>query len=198
MTTSTLGTIVRLQVQRSPIKIGARGLRRYSPEVIAPVVELRVDQRGATGLTADGELILDVHHANHPQTRDAKARGGLTFIGTGDYVALRARYGGRLADGIAAESILIEAAAGLAGRAFAADQVRIRTADGVVDLHQTRVAEPCVEFTRFCLDQDPSTTVGPDVTQGLIDLGDGARGYRTVASGTAVIRIGDVLELHPD
>ena len=183
-------TVVRLQVQREPLKPGKAPLREYRPEPITAVSELRVEPRGAHGIGPDGEVILDVHHQDHPRTRNPKGRGGLTFLGTQDYVALRERYGPHLADGIAGESILVDGA--VAGRTIPLTVV-LRTRDGELLLEQVRVADPCVEFTRFCLRRGPDTPVDDAVRQGLKDLDNGARGYRAVPAAVGLIGIGDTL-----
>jgi len=81
--------IVRLQVQRGPVKIGKALLRWYEPAAIVLVTTLLAEPRGVQGVTADGEVVLDVHHRDHPQSRDRKGKAGILFMGTGDYVALR-------------------------------------------------------------------------------------------------------------
>ena len=108
--------IIRLQVQRSPVKVGKAPLRHYEPAALVSVDSITASPCGVRGLTADGEVILDVHHQDHPQSRDPEGDTGILFMGTGDYVALRQRYGDHLVDGIAGETVLLEAPDGLAGR----------------------------------------------------------------------------------
>jgi hypothetical protein len=186
--------ILRLQVQRGPLKIGRAPLRRYEPAALVPVERLLAEPRGVRGIAADGEEILDVHHTEHPQTRDRKGRGGILFMGTGDYAALRARYGDHLVDGIAGETILLDAPVGLAGRRLPAT-AKITTADGPLELRAVRPAEPCIEFSRFCLRREPSPVVDEVLKGTLIDLDDGARGYRSISSGEGTIAIGDVVTI---
>lgn len=186
--------IVRLQVQTDPLKPGRAPLRRYDPTPIESVPRLEVSSQGVVGLGRGLGRLLDVHHVDHPATRDPRGRGGVSIMGTGDYAALRARYGEHLVEGIAGETILVEAPDGLAGLAMP-DAITVRTAAGPLVLQQVRVAEPCVEFARFCLRQEPSATVGDDIKQALVDLGDGARGYRAVAAGEGVLALGDVVDL---
>ena len=61
--------IVRLQVQRGPVKIGNAPLRWYEPAAIAAVTTLLAEPRGVRGVTAEGEVVLDVHHRDHPESR---------------------------------------------------------------------------------------------------------------------------------
>jgi len=186
--------IVRLQVQRGPLKIGKAPLRYYEPAALVAVNSVLAGPRGVRGVTDEGEVVLDVHHQDHPQSRDRMGRAGILFMGTGDYVALRERYGDHVIDGIAGETVLLEAPDGLAGRDLPA-VVTVRTADGPLELRAVRAADPCVEFSRFCLGRDPSPVVDDAVKQTLIDLDGGTRGYRSIAAGQARIAVGDIVRM---
>ena len=176
------------------MKPGRAPLRWYDPQAIVEVRSLLADPRGVRGVTADGETVLDVHHQDHPQSRDRKGQAGFVFMGTGDYAALRDRYGNHLTDGIAGETILLDAPDGFAGRDLP-DSVVVTTTDGPVELQAVRPADPCVEFSRFCLRQEPSSVVDDAVRQALIDLDNGFRGFRAVAGGTGRIAVGDVVSI---
>jgi hypothetical protein len=182
--------ILRLQIQTDPLKVGKAPLRRYDPSSIESVHRLDVGPSGVIGLAERLGSVLDVHHVDHPRTRDPKGRGGVTVMGTGDYTHLRERYGDHLTEGIAGESILVDAPNGLAGLDMPTE-ITVVTAAGPIRLTSVVVADPCVEFSRFCLGQDPSPVVDDDVRQALIDLDGGARGYRAVASDSGVISLGD-------
>lgn len=185
-------TVVRMQVQRSPLKPGTAPRRRYDPAPLQQVTALEVTQDGAVGIAADGERILDVHHRRHHRTRDPKGRGGISVMGTGDYRVLRERYGPHLVDGIAGESVLVEADPGLAGLALP-DSAELQSSGETLSLQEFRVANPCVEFTRFCLGLAPDSPVDDELRQALADLGGGARGYRARAAGPGTVRLGDRL-----
>ena len=88
-----LGTVARLQVQRSRLKPGPRGLRTYDPSPLLPVDELEVGPRGAVGHTADGP-VLDVHHADHPDSRNRRLANGLSLLPRAHADALRDRDAG--------------------------------------------------------------------------------------------------------
>jgi len=186
--------IVRLQVQRGPVKIGKAPLRHYEPAALVAVGSLLAAPQGVRGVAADGEVVLDVHHIDHPQTRDRKGRAGILFMGTGDYAALRDRYGDHVVDGIAGETILLDAPHGLAGRRLP-ETVTIATATGPLELHGVRPADPCVEFSRFCLVQEVSPVVDDAAKQAMIDLDGGARGYRSIASTEGTIAVGDTVSI---
>jgi len=186
--------IVRLQVQRGPVKVGKAPLRNYEPAALVSVQSLLAGPQGVHGVAAAGEVIMDVHHTAHPQSRDRKGRAGVLFMGTGDYAALRERYGEHLVDGIAGETVLLDAPEGLAGRPIP-NTVIVRTAVGPLELRGVRVAEPCVEFSRYCLRQEPSRVVDDAVRKTLIDLDGGARGYRSIAAAEGTIALGNTVSL---
>ena len=206
--------VVRLQVQTRPMKQGRAPWRFYDPSCLREVDALRLTPSGVIGILADGTEVIDVHHAAHPESRDRRGLAGISVMATGDYAALRARYGDHLVDGIAGEGVLVDFDPGLGRRSMpdsitvspgcrdaagsargpAAD-VGARTSfdDSDLVLHSVQVADPCVEFTRFCLRLPASDSVGDDVTRGLDDLGGGARGYKMVAEREWVLRRGDLL-----
>ena len=146
------------------------------------------------------------------ESRDRRGLAGISVMATGDYAALRARYGDHLVDGIAGEGVLVDSIrvarpampdrtviAGAPGAAVPPDgsgppsDARASFDDGDLVLHSVQVADPCVEFTRFCLRLPASDSVGDDVSRGLDDLGGGARGYKMVAEREWVLRRGDLL-----
>lgn len=184
--------VVRLQVQTDRLKPGAAPHRYYHPERIRPVAVLDVGPGGASSPGPDG-TVIDVHNRAHPHTRDPHGKAGLTLMGTGDYEKLRLRYGAHVSDGIAGESILVDAPDGLAGGQPAA--ARVLTSGGPIELQAVRVAKPCVEFSRYCLGEAMSESVSADVREALEFLDGGMRGYRAVACNDGSIAIGDTLEL---
>jgi hypothetical protein len=201
--------VIRVQVQLDRIKVGLPPRRRYEPVILREVAELHVTADGAVGVAADGTECLDVHNGHHPHTRDAKRRNGISNMTTGDFAALRARYGPHLTDGIAAESVLLDYAPGLAGRAMpeelalvGAPPVAGAAEGGVIpaaDRPPTRlaltgvhIAKPCVPFAQFCLRRE-DFDVDDDIQQALEHLDGGARGYKMAAAAPGVIRPGDVL-----
>jgi hypothetical protein len=170
-----IGTVIRLQVQRSRLKPGPAATRLYDPAPITEVQQLDIGPRGVTG---DG--ILDVHHADHPDTRNVKLLNGVSLMTASRYRALRATYGEHLVDGIAGESVLLdtEHLDDLSGGLV------LETDDGRIEF-ESIPAPPCVEFSRFALGRGAGD-VGPEVMATLEDLDGGARGYylQTGRSGT--------------
>jgi hypothetical protein len=173
-----IGTVARLQVQRSRLKPGRATTRLYDPSPLQEVGVLELTPRGVVG---DG--IVDVHHAGHPDSRNRRLTNGLSVMTVSRYRALRERYGSHLVDGIAGESILL-------------DTEHLDDLCGDLLLDDVPVtsepAPPCVEFSRFALGRGAGD-VGPEVLEALRDLDGGARGYYLATSGTATIRVGSRL-----
>ena len=188
---NVLGTVVRLQVQRSPLKLGERGARVYDPGPLLEVTAVDVGPRGVVGITEDGSA-LDVHHADHPDTRNARLANGLSLLPRAHYTRLRQTYGPHLIDGMAGESLLFDTDGpwrieDLAG------ELELETSDGGwLRLTDAVVAAPCVEFSRFCL-------AGPGSVEAAIsDLSDGVRGFYVRAAGTGRVQAGARLRHSPE
>jgi hypothetical protein len=173
-----IGTVVRLQVQRSRLKPGPALTRVYDPAPLLEVAELQLGPRGVVG---DG--VLDVHHADHPDTRNVRLRNGVSVMTVSRYRELRATYGPHLVDGIAGESLLLdtEHLDDLSGELLL-DELDVRS----------EPAPPCVEFSRFVLGRSAGD-VGPEVLATRKALDDGARGYYLQVTGTATVRAGSHL-----
>ena len=187
MSPHVLGTVVRLQVQRSRLKPGPLSTRVYDPAPLLEVPELEVEPRGAVGLV-DGRRVQDVHHADHPDSRH-RGTNGLSLLPRAHYERLRARFGNHLADGVAGESLLLETEGPWTLADLAGDLV-LETADGgLLALGDPAVAAPCVEFTRFCLARQPGR-IDDEVTGALAELDDGARGFYVTATGTGRVAAG--------
>jgi hypothetical protein len=192
--TTPLGSIIRVQVQRSSHKLPAAAdaahPQAYSPAPLLPVAALRLTPEGVFGL-ADGvpEPIVDVHHRQHPESRYA-IENPLSVGFTAHYAAMRQYFGAHLEHGIAGENVLVHTEDPVepeqAARGFL---VQVR-GGALVALEPVRVAEPCVPFTRFALRLAPAEHAADAVREGLQFLRSGRRGYYTRYAGEPV-------ELHP-
>jgi hypothetical protein len=177
----TLGTVVRLQVQRSRLKPGVAPHRTYDPAPLLEVEALDVGPRGVRGVVPGG-TVLDVHHADHPDTRNVRLRNGLSLLPRAHYERMRAAYGPHLVDGSAGESLLLDTDGPLVLDNLAGD-LELETADGSwLALRAARVAAPCVEFSRFALGVEGSG-VDDAVRAALTDLDDGVRGFYVEVAG---------------
>jgi len=183
-----IGTIVRLQVQRSRLKPGERGARVYDPAPLLQVDELEIGPRGVVGLHG-GERVADVHHADHPDSRNGRLRNGLSVLPLAHYRRMRERYGEHLADGAAGESLLLDTPGPLTEDDLAG-QLLLDTVEGPpLELSGAAAAPPCVEFSRFAL-RLPVGVVDDAVRAALVDLDGGARGFYLQVAGLGRVRAG--------
>lgn len=187
-----IGPIVRLQVQASSLKVGERLRRRYDPAPIRSVPALRLDGRGTVGQTAWGEDIEDVHHQDHPASKNRGGSNGVSLCFTAHYDAMRERFGPHLADGLAGENILIQTDQ-LLGEDDLAPGLMVQTTDGQqIALERIIVAAPCVEFGRWALNYPDDARPDRSVADAVAFLADGMRGYYAVYDGLpATIQVGD-------
>lgn len=184
-----IGTVVRLQVQRSRLKPGPATTRVYDPAPLLEVVALDVGPRGVVGVTDSGPM-LDVHHADHPDSRNRRLTNGLSLLPRAHYVALRKRFGAHLVDGIAGESMLLDTPSGWDAEGPGGETLLLETADGGrLELSEVAPMPPCIEFSRWCL-RRPVGPVDDEVQAAMAALGDGARGYSAVPRGDARIQLG--------
>ena len=175
-----IGHVVRLQVQRGRLKPGPRGARVYDPSPQLEVPELEVGPPRGRG-QAHRQRAVDVHHADHPDTRWAGPQSALSLLPRAAYPHLRAHYGEHLADGVAGESLLVE----LRGP-WPDGDLLLESSTGPLALAAVVPATPCVEFARFCL-RLPVDVLDDRVRQALVDLDDGARGYLAQPQGTGTV-----------
>ncbi|MCW2681073.1 MAG: hypothetical protein JWM62_2474 [Frankiales bacterium] len=176
-----LGTVVRLQVQRSRLKPGPRGARVYDPSPLLEVSTLEVGPRGVVGWV-DGESHLDVHHADHSDSRNNQLRNGLSLLPGAHYDRMRSRFGEHLVDGVAGESLLLDTDGPWTDLP---DHLLLETVDGEpLPLTGAAPAAPCVEFSRFCLRGDEG------LEQALEDLDGGTRGFYVTVGGSGRVQAG--------
>lgn len=185
-----LGPIVRLQIQRAGLKRGEKPNRVYDPAPLLALDALTVGPQGAIALLPDGSALLDVHHAQHPRTRNVDGVNGLSLGFTGHYERMRARYGAHLANGCAGENILVDH-----GAQVPLDAVRrglaIQSAEtgAWTWLRGVRVALPCVEFSTYAA----RPAAPDDVKAALQCLDHGLRGFYCACddAGPVTLRLGD-------
>ena len=185
-----IGTVVRLQIQQSSLKVGVKP-RRYDPLPIQSVPAMSLSASGVVGLAENGESVVDVHHREHPSSKNRGGENGTSLGFTTHYLAMRQRFGQHLRDGIAGENILIEV-----DRRFPAEDL----ANGVVvedsgwrplELRPVIVAAPCVEFARYALNFPDGARPDATVTEALRFLDAGMRGfYATYEGEPAVVEVG--------
>ena len=181
-----VGTVARLQLQRSPLKPGPRGMRVYDPAPLLEVHEVEVGPRGVVG----PEGVLDAHHADHPQSRNVRGVNGLSVLPRAHYGQLRSRFGPHVADGCAGESLLLDTDGPLT-EADLAGTLLLETEEGEdLVLEEAMAAPPCIEFTRYLLGRAPGSPLDAEVQAAMGFLEDGRRGFYLTARGTGRVARG--------
>src|SRR5437868_14763745 len=99
-----IGLIKHVQLQRSSLKQGQRPQCYYDPAPLLVVERLRLAAGGVSAVSVNGEPIIDVHHAGHPETKNRLGTNSISIGFTSHYRAMRDRYGAHLADGCAVEN----------------------------------------------------------------------------------------------
>jgi len=155
---------------------------------------LEITPRGIEAKLPGGERVLDIHHLDHPGK--AYDDDDLVSIGfTAHYRAMRAEFGGHMVDGVAGENIIID----YPGEVWPEDlEQRLLTENQdsgeVASFNLVSFAAPCVEFSRFCLQQPHGELSGRDQGEILRFLGNGRRGFLLVLSSAQdriIVRGGD-------
>ena len=182
-----LGKIVRLQIQRAALKIGEKPNRIYDPSGILSVDELTLTPRGALVRLPDGGTLLDIHNADHPQTRNNDGTNALSVGFTSHYAAMRAEYGDRLTFGCAGENIIVEAP-DLVSQEMLGEGLVIQSGDNLIRLTIVSHAPPCRPFSGYVMGGTEAS-----VKETLQFLDHGMRGfYGALASVSPVtIAVGD-------
>lgn len=183
-----IGTVARLQLQRSRLKPGPRGARAYDPSPLRQVDVLELGPRGARAVV-DGVFQLDVHHADHPDSRNLRLANGVSVLPRAHYEVLRQRFGDHVLDGSAGETLLLDTAGALV-EADLAGTLLLETVEGSpLRLSAATAAPPCVEFSRWCLQRG----VGPvddEVQAAMVALGGGWRGFYLRVDGIGEVAVG--------
>ena len=181
-----LGSIVRLQVQRDPLKVKGES---YDPAGILQVAKASIDATGMLG-RHNGSWVVDAHHAGHPRAR-AGGRRALSIGFVGHYAEMAERFGA--ADlGCAGENIVLDTL----GRVTLEDlagEIVIHSEGGPVVVSASQVAAPCAEFTSWIKGLD-RVIPKRDQAEDVDFLDHGTRGFiLDVSSLTspAAINVGD-------
>lgn len=191
-----IGSIVRLQVQIVSLKVGTAPRRRYDPAGIRVVPSLELNDGGVVGWTADDEALADVHHRDHPASKQRNGTNGISLGFTSHYEEMRSRFDSHLTDGIAGENIIVATDHHIDEAALQGEVV-IATADGrQIQLINAFPAAPCVEFSRYALSFPDEDRPDETVTEAVRFLNDGMRGFYCAYTGAPErISLGDALFL---
>ena len=186
-----IGTVTRLQIQRDRLKEGKIPNRVYRTTPLMQVDTLKLTPRGVFGLQMDGAELIDVHHIDHPNSRNRKNANGLSFNFTSHYVAMQLRFGKHFRAGDAGENIMI-AAMNAVPLAELGSHLIIENASTKqhTRLDNLMIAEPCAEFSYYCAKE---RITGERLKEVLKFLSFGMRGYYATFNGdeNPIIHEGD-------
>ncbi|PJF32722.1 MAG: hypothetical protein CUN52_00210 [Phototrophicales bacterium] len=173
-----IGTIKQTQIQRDRLKIGEKPNQSYRPDPLLTVDAVRLTPHGVIGLTADGGELIDVHHANHPNTRNVQHQNGISVGFTFFYKHMQNRFGEKATIGIAGENIIIDDDGQLDvnGITEGATLIIENVTTGAKNRFTLgRGIPPCRPFTRY-ITQNP-TLDGDELEAHLQFLSNGMRGF---------------------
>jgi hypothetical protein len=189
-----IGKIVRLQIQVKGLKVGEKPFRTYDTKPILSAPQLEVTAKGAQAIMPNGYTTIDVHHADHPNSKFADSNG-ISIGFTANYQSMRDRFGNHLWNGCAGENVLIEAnrSIGLSdlarGLAF-----QLGSSDEYLWLSEIYVALPCVEFSRYSSKMPHAEKDTALIKETLQFLDNGLRGYYTTPTNgdkVLIVSVGD-------
>ena len=185
-----IGEIIQLQVQVDNLKQGDKNNRYYEPAGLRAVSALQLTPRGVVGLEG-GQELSDVHHADHPHSKNRALTNGISFNFTSHYTQMQQRFGAHLRNSIAGENILV-ATDEMFDESVFGGGVIIETKDGQqIQLTQISVAEPCAPFSTFALNLE--TRPPAELLKAALQFLDGGmRGFYCQRIGSPImIQIGD-------
>lgn len=169
-----IGKIKYVQIQREPLKRGERPDRYYDPSPLLATDSLRLTVQGIYGEMSDGGSLIDVHHVQHPRSRNRGNANSISFNFTAHYDRMRTSFGDHVTYGCAGENILIEAENDFDFEKISS-RIGVKTTDGaIIRLGDIMVAAPCAEFSRWIAKSD---ITGEKMREVLEFLSDGTRGY---------------------
>lgn len=187
-----LGHIILLQVQRSALKTGQKPNRVYDPAPLLRVDTLTLTAEGPMARAPEGDWVLDVHHARHPDTHNEDGQNAISIGFSRHYDEMQARFGAERAPlGSAGENIILATPTHIT-LPEVAHGLWVERADGSrVALTQVMVAAPCKAFANYVL--GGSMASPDDLNAALKFLHDGMRGYYVAYAGDApqAIHLGD-------
>jgi len=172
-----LGQVITTQVQPSGLIYEVPAGEIYDPSRRVEVPRLSISSQGVEGETAQGERLLDIHHADHPETNN-KGKNAISIGFTSHYNMMRTRFGDHMQVGSAGENIIIE----YDREVWLPDlgqKVEFHNPESgqVVSLKVIKIATPCDPFSHFAADSQDERLPAEELKAVLKFLGNGRRGF---------------------
>ena len=189
-----IGSIARLQIQRSSLKVGQKPYRVYDMSPLLAVERASVTSGGIVALLPDDQTMIDVHHAHHPDSQNA-GPNSISIGFTPNYARIRERFGGHMTDGCAGENILIETGESITlGDLKRGLAIHCGAVDAMLWLGAIMVAQPCVEFSRYTLRMPHAERGSAEIKEALQFLEGGVRGFYVTPANHGeplIVSVGD-------
>ena len=172
-----IGQVNITQVQPSGLIIKTPSGYIYDPSRRVEVPQLFLTHQGIEAENPQGERILDIHHAAHPDTHN-EGDNAISIGFTSHYAQMRTRFGEHMQDGIAGENIIIASE-----EQFWLDdlgqQIIIQdpNLEREVVLDVIQFAAPCEEFSHYAANSQGERLPAEELKATLQFLGDGRRGF---------------------
>jgi len=189
-----IGRIKQVQVQRSSLKLETHTSSYYDPTPLLVVESLKLTPDGIFGFTTNEKRVIDVHHVDHPMSRNHNGINGVSLGFTHHYETMRTQFGEHMVDGCAGENILIETDA-IITLSDLGNRVAIQSEETgeLVYLTNLKVAAPCVEFSQYAANHGLPLAAAP-LKATLQFLHHGRRGFYATAEAQetpVLVKAGD-------
>ncbi|HJV23046.1 MAG TPA: hypothetical protein VJ570_10125 [Holophagaceae bacterium] len=162
--------------------------RIFDPGPIREVPEVWVAPEGLVAPLEAG-YVLDVHHRNHPRSRNREGRNAVSLGFEGHYGVLRARFGDRMALGVAGENFIVAGTEVVAPGELAGGVLIRLGSGGELRLGDVFPTPPCAPFAHWALGH-PEGDVDPRARkEALVSLGEGIRGFYASMEGAEPTRV---------
>ena len=170
-----IGKIKTVQIQQRPLKTGEGANRVYSAAPITAMAALRLTERGVIGLDADDKETMDVHHIDHPQSRNRGNANGISVGFASSYQRMQERFQNNLPEGYAGENIVVQQSEDFTFELLHTDLiVECQFTGACIRLVDLMIAPPCEPFSQFVNQREVR---GAELKETLQFLSDGTRGF---------------------
>jgi len=191
-----LGKVIITQVQPTGLKYEEPAGKVYDPARRVEVPRLSISAQGIEGVTDEGERLLDIHHAEHPETHN-NGSNAVSIGFTSHYNMMRSRFGDHMQIGTAGENIIIQ----YDQEVWLPDlgkKVEFRNPESgqVVSLEVIKISAPCDPFSHFAADSQDERLPAEELKTVLQFLGNGRRGFLLALSAdqsTEYVQPGDLV-----